>query len=256
LPLTLYFTWHTVEAFSTDLETFFSNADTFFLEYSYNSGLVEEHERLYNDLSNGKVSAWQVSKTMSLLDTGTDPAFYAKLCEMIYNKRKRIGLERSPLNASEAKQMLADIHLNGSIEDKLNTYKESLEFRARCEKKRDEKFASQLAEYCKENSASEILVMWGAMHQRPLEEFLKVQNVQFKSRQSHSPMYIHTESEIISKLETDEATDRRELEFAIAEQIELKRRYNPKTLKIAELTQVQRQLRQLPHEDLRTRYLA
>jgi hypothetical protein len=246
-----------VEAFSTDLETLFSGADTFFLEYSYNSGFVEEHEHLYNELSNRKVSSWQVSNIMSLLDTRTDPAFYVKLSEMIYNKRKRIRFERSPLNAIEARQLLADIKVNGTIEERLKTYEERLGVRAGYEKKRDEKFASQLAEYCKENSTSEILVMWGAMHQRALEKFLNVQNVQFKSHRSHNPMYVHTESEIISKLEMGEAINRRELMLAMAEQFELKRRrYDPKTLRIAELAEAQRQLGKLSDKDLRTRCLA
>ena len=157
---------------------------------------------------------------MSLLDTRTDPAFYAKLSEMIYNKRKRICFERSPLNEIEAKRLLADIEVNGTIEERLKTYEESLPIRSDYEKKRDEEFTSRLAVYCKENSTSEILVMWGAMHQRPLEKFLNVQNVQFNSCRSHNPMYMHTESEIISKLETGEATNRRELLLAMAEQFD------------------------------------
>jgi hypothetical protein len=238
------------------LETLFSGADTFFLEYSYNSGLVEEHERLYNELSNGKVSSWQVSNIMSLLDTRTDPAFYAKLSEMIYNKRKRICFEHSPLNAVEARQMLADIKLNGTIEEKLKTYEESLRVRASCEKRRDEKFASQVSEYCKKNPTAQTLVMCGAMHHRALEKFVNVYDVQFKSRRSHNPMCMHTELEIISKLEIGEATDRRELMLAMAEQIELKRRrYDPKTLRIAQLAEVQRELGKLSEKDLRTRYI-
>lgn len=254
MPLTLYFTWHTLEAFSTDLETLFSGADTFFLEYSYNSGSVEDHERLYNELSNGKLTPQQMSKLMP--DTRTDPAFYARLFAMISDKRKGICLERSPLNAIEAMQMLADIKLNGTIEEKLKTYEESLRVRANCEKRRDEKFASQVSKYCKKNPIAKTLVMWGAMHQRALEKFLNVYDVQFNTRRSHNPMCMHTELEIISKLEIGEATDPRELMLAMAEQIGLKRkRYDPKTLRIAQLAEVQRRLGKLSEDDLRTRYL-
>jgi hypothetical protein len=176
---------------------------------------------------------------------------------MIYDKRKRICLERSPLNATEAMQMLADIHLNGSIEDKLNTYKESLEFRARCEKKRDEKFASQLAEYYKEDSTSEILVMWGAMHQRALERFLKARGVQFETHLSHNPMCMHTETEILSKLAVSEQTNPRELLLAIAERPKLAEKgYDPVRPKMIELAEVQRELRRLSEDELRARYLA
>jgi hypothetical protein len=243
-----------VEAFSRKLETLFSDADTFFLEYSCNSGLVRYHELLYNELSNGKVSPQQMSKSMP--DAQTDPAFYARLFDMISNKRKRICLERSPLSPIEAIQMLTGIKLSGTVERKLKTYEESLRVRADCEKRRDEGFASQLAQYCKQNPTEKTLVMWGAMHERALAQSLDVYGVLFKSCRSHNPMYMHTELEIISKLEIGQEIDRRELMLAIVEKIEINMRgYDPKTLKIAELAEVQRELSRLSENDLRTRYL-
>ena len=189
-------------------------------------------------------------------DPTTDPAFY-KLFDMIFASRKRIYFEHSPLGLIEAIQNTAPIVVNGTIDEKLETYENWLRARAHREKRRDETFASQLAGYCEENSTAKVLVMRGAMHQRALEKFLSADEIQFESHLSHSPMCMHTEEEIISKLEIGEATNRRELLLAITEQPELARRgYDPKTPKIGELAEVQMELRSLSEEDLRTRCLA
>ena len=227
----------------------------FFVEYAYDSGRVDYHERLCNELSRGERSPEELSEIMQ--DPTADPAFYGKLFDMISDSRKRIYFEHSPLGLIEAIQNTAPIVVNGTIDEKLETYENRLRERAHREKRRDESFASQLAGHCEENSTAKVLAMRGAMHQRALGKFLSADEIQFESHLSHSPMCMHTEEEIISKLEIGEATNRRELLLAITEQPELVRRgYDPKTLKIGELAEVQRELRSLSEEDLRTRCLA
>jgi hypothetical protein len=253
--LRLYFSWHTAEAFTAKLRDLFSAANVLVSEYSYDSGLVELHERQYNELSNGGMSAERLLENIP--DTRTDPLFYARLFGMISNCRKRIYLERSPLGPIEAMQMLADIELRGTPEEKLNMYRDSLRRRADCERRRDERFASQLAALVEENSTSQVLVLRGAMHQRALERFLKAHDVQFETYLSHNPMFMHTETEILSKLEVGQQTNSRELLMAIAERPKLAEKgFDPVRPKMIELAEVQRELKLLSEDELRARYLA
>ena len=66
MPLILYFSWHTVEAFTSDLDKLFSSAERFFVEYAYDSGRVDYHERLCNELSRGertRRNSWRLCRT-------------------------------------------------------------------------------------------------------------------------------------------------------------------------------------------------
>jgi len=249
LPLSLYFSWHTPEAFTTEFVELFSAAEIFFVEYGYDSGLVEYHERLYNELSKGKKTPQQLAKLMS--DPLTDTALYHALFEMISGRGKAVYLERSPLTVSEVVQMLTIEFKAVDLDKNLRAYKKKLAERADCEKRRDVSFARQLRECCETNPGREILVMRGAMHQRGLERFLRSEDVKFTSHLSHNPLPMDTQTEILSRLEIGEDVNRRELLMALVESIELKRRgYDPKTLKIAELVEIQNALAELSEKDL------
>lgn len=250
MPLTLYFAVHTLQAFNSTLYGLFSNAKTFVVEYAYTSGLVDYHERLYNKLSKGDRTPEQLAKLMS--DPRTDPTFYLKLYEMIYGKRKKIYLERSPLTAEEAIKTLK-IELPGSYEENLSVYEEKLRERADCERRRDDCFASQLKKYVDETPDREILTMRGPMHRQPLEQFLTTRSVRFKSYEVPFPAF--TESRIVESLVMGGTPTRRDLLIAIAETLEIKRGgYDPKTIKSGELAAVQDKLKGLSEDELKRMY--
>ena len=239
MPLNLYFSWHTVEAFTPAFRELFSCADVFVNEHGWNSGRVEYEERLYNKLAKGEANPEELMKKIP--DDQTDPAFYETLYGIIFRSEKKILLERSPLTLFEALADLAEIELgNVALNEKLRNYERALQRRAAFHRKRDECFASLLDEYCKPHPNNNVLVMRGCMHQRALEKFLTDRSVGFKSHVSHTPLPLHFNLEIVSKLEVGLDINRRELLEALVEHIELSsEKYDLKTMKMSDLIGVQ-----------------
>ncbi len=252
MPLRLYFSLHTPEAFTQEFDRLFSQAQIFVLEHASGSD-VDLDEYLYSLLSTGKTTPSHMMSYIS--DPLTDPAFYQKLCEMIDRSNKTILLERSPLSADEIKSMLSVDFKEATFDQNLDIYKRKLAERANCHRKRDESFARQLKDYCQKYRDKEILVMRGAAHQCALESYLKSNAIQFDSYLSHNPMPGDTQTEIISKMECGGNTNRKELLTALAELMAFKRAgYDPKKHTIAQLKELQRPLATLSEEQLE-RYL-
>jgi hypothetical protein len=252
LPLNLYFSWHTTEAFTVRLYSLFSNAQTFFVEYAYETGRVEYDEQLYNKLSRGLKTVSEMMKVMG--DPRTDPGFYERLFGLIRNSEKRIHLERSPLTAAQVEEMLTlgDIKTEREhFEENLKAYEKRLGFRANLERERDVSFAKQLENYYDGDASGEILVMRGDMHQRMLERSLAELNVNFKSSLSHDPLPLDTQTEILVKMQLGEVVSRKDLLTSVAEQNEFsKRRYNLKTMTIAQLMGIRNDLEKLSEVEL------
>jgi hypothetical protein len=239
LSLNLYFSWHTVEAFTPTLTELFSRSDVFVNEHGWKSGRVEYEEHLYNKLSKGKVDPAELIKKIP--DNQTDPVFYEMLYGLIFRSRKKILLERSPLTFQEAITDLTPIEFgNVTVDQKLQIYERNLRQRAAYHRRRDDRFASLLHECCRVSPGSDILAMRGSMHQRPLEKFLTDRSVRFATYLSHSPLPLHLHLEIVSKLEVGDNTNRRELLTALVEHKELSSgKYDLKTMKMADLMGIQ-----------------
>lgn len=250
MSLSLYFSWHTVEAFTPSLTKLFSKTNVFVNEHGWNSGRVEYEERLYNELSKGRINPKEMMK--KIRDSLTDPAFYETLYGLIFRSKKRILLERSPLTLQEAKDDLSPIEFtNATLDEKLRIYAVALQKRAVYHRRRDEGFTSLLLEYCGRYPGSDILVMRGCMHQRALEKFLIEKGVAFVAHLSHDPLPLHTNLEIVSKLEAGEDTNRRELLIALVEHTELNSgKYDLRTLKMTELISIQNTLAVLSDTEL------
>jgi len=245
LPLNLYFSWHTGEAFTNNFEKLFSTANIFVVEYALKYRNVAYYEHLYNKLSKGRLTPKQFLKIMPP-DLRTDPDFYRILSEIIFNNQKRIYLERSPMALEEALKWIEYV-LRGTRDERLQTYENKLREQAMSQKQRDESFARQLKKYVSENPDTEILTMRGAMHQRALERFLTAEGVRFTSHPFHSPMPLTTQETIVASLEVGEATNPHELLLSIAEK---RRIADPRTTKISELAAIQIALREVPEQNL------
>jgi len=253
LSLNLYFSWHTIEAFTPTLTKLFSKTHVFVSEHGWKSGRVEYEERLYNKLSKGKTNPEDLMKKIP--DTRTDPAFYEALYRLIFGSGKRIVLERSPLTFEEASNDLSPIEFkNVTVNEKLQIYERNLQQRAVYHRRRDECFAALLHECCRVYPGSDILVMRGCMHRRPLEKFLRNKVVAFVTYLSHSPLPLHANLEIVSKLEVGEDINRGELLTALVEHTELDSgKYDLKTLKMADFINIQNRLAGLSDSEMELR---
>lgn len=250
LSLNLYFSWHTVEAFTSTFAELYSRTDVYVHEHAWKSGRVEYEERLYNELAKGRISPEEMMKKIP--DALTDPAFYKKLYGLVFTSRKRVLLERSPLTLEEVRDDLSQIDLrNMTVNDKLQIYERNLQKRAAYHRKRDECFASLLLECCRTYAGRDTLVMRGCMHRRPLEKFLGEKGVVFITHLSHNPLPLHANLEIVSKLEAGERINRRELLTALAEHTELDSgKYDLKSLKMNDLIHIQNRLSRLSESQM------
>ncbi|HKM76371.1 MAG TPA: hypothetical protein VJZ32_08125 [Candidatus Bathyarchaeia archaeon] len=249
LSLKLYFCWHSPEAFTGRLYKLYATAQTFFVECGYDTGSIDKDETLYNTLSEGLLTV----EAMMLVctDPQTDPEFYTKLFALIHGSHRDIILEHSPIRAAETIRMLT-LELQGpDLAPNLKLYENKLRERAYLHEKRDVSFAGQLKRYCKTRPTREVLVMRGAMHQFMLEKALTSQNLAFTSYLSHHNLPGDAQSAIMERMQRGEVVNRKDLLRSMVELLQYKKKgYDPKTITIAQVNEIQKELSNLSEPEL------
>lgn len=251
MTLVLYFAQHTAESFTPILERLFTNAQILVIENA-TDGTADIHEDLLNDLSNGRL----LPNDMKAIASGDRAsAFVTMLYQMIYESGKLVYLERSPLTILDEKRYFGDLneiekYQDDTLDAFLGRFRKAVTEKASLNKTRDENHARQLAELVRSNSKHEILVIRGALHQRPLENFLLRNGIyDYSSFHPREPYFIDIANETLSRVEVGEEISRKELMMVLIESLECAR-FGVRPLTQDEISQMRHKIMSMPEPSM------
>lgn len=193
-------------------DSFFEPAHVLIVENGFDDGKIPKWEAEYSRLSQGAISPEEIRRH-SKYDSYSDAGFLEKLQEKIEFTRKRILFERSPLTTVDLQKWKQEeetleevLKEDKTLEEVLEAYEQNLMRKAKDLGKRNEVLAFWLEKFTKRHSASRVMLIIGAGHQRGLEGRLRT--VPFTTAFMTSPFICELQADTLSDLELNQQSSR------------------------------------------------
>jgi hypothetical protein len=241
MTLRLYFSSH-ARPLSAVASRLLSHADIVVLENATCDD-VSSKENLFNRVSDGTLTE---DEGFALFRNIADPEFLRSILKQIYNTKRLVYVEHSPLSSYELQPVLAPPpRLYRSFGEASNQIETWIRSSANTQKRRDKQLARQLADLVKRHRNEEILAILGSGHQYPLERFLN-NNVTYRSYRLGKPTFFEM---TVSQFEVGRSPSQSDLMRVIAELYLLGGRSD---LIEADLTKVRRRILLMSRGKLKT----